>query len=528
MGQPAGVRLSAVAILPVGFLVFIALAAIVGKILGRLGEKELLSNRRFELHSNGMEYEHWTRPSDSSSNAGRVVLTQTVDTPFAGVRGNWRIVATLRVTAPSARVVYSVDGETRGGWKQLDQREVVAGSSTTKLVLEPRPLSHISVPPDRLRVTVDVVTSPGTSINLHTASLRTARAGAFNSLNPPTWRELIGISLGLALLAAASLNVFLKRWRSSSPSRTALINGAFLLVSGACTLIALEIVTRTLLVFPDSMATTRVSELWWAKHWSPMNEFGIRDVSHPPASVGAKKILFVVGDSFAAGHGIARFEDTFHQHLARQLGDAWEVVVIAKPGLSTRDELDALNAYPLKPDAIIVAHVWNDVNSALATHGVQIPGKPAMIPALRPVILRSYFLDFVYWRVSGLRTPMRSYLDIVLSAYRDGAIWEAHAKDLSKFSDYAQRVDALLLVAAFPALEDIEASRLTSSRVAEHFGALGVPAIDFAEVFAGDDPRAITVNPFDSHPNEAAHARIAKELSERLTELLGENPPTQN
>lgn len=506
----------AVVIVATGCCVLALAVVVIGRLGSRLFEQELLSNRTFAPFPNSAGYEHWTDTSDD-----RVVrLSQTVDAPFLGKRGNWRIVSTLHVAAPGASVAYAIEGNTHGEWTLLDRREIPSGMKRAKIVLEPRPLSPITVPPDQLRVRIEIVAPKKPTLDQLTASLRTGPAGIFNSLNPPTWTELAGLAVFL-LIATASIAFFFARgWRTPSPLRLATINCCLLASSAAFTLIALEAVTRIVLVFPDSMATTRVSELWWARHWTPLNALGYRDIPHAEQSENNAKILFVVGDSFAAGHGIARFEDTFHQHLARDLGDGWDVVVIAKPGMSTRDELDAIAAYPLKPDAIILAHVWNDVNSALQAHGIAIPGKTVMPSALRPIVPRSYFLDFVYWRMRGLRAPMRSYLDLILSVYEDGELWETHKADLGEFVEFAQEHSAPLLVAAFPALEDVQGSRTTSARVADYFRTRSIPVIDFAEVFADADPRDITVNRFDSHPNEAAHERIADILYPELQQLL--------
>lgn len=519
-----------------GATVLFALVAVVGKFVSRFGETELIANQAFQVQSEPSTVDGWSLPDNVKIEAGNLGtafssptdsfnITQTVPTSFNGERANWRMVSDLQFRGETARIAYMLESGTQGHWKQLDRREAAPESRLTRLSLEPRVLSTVNDPPEQLRLTISIAAPPNTPVLLQHASLRTDRAGVFNSFNPPTWGELIGIIVALSVVNGILVFTFSKRWRTSSPFRSAVINITLLINSAVYTLIALEIVMRTFFVFSDSMATTRVSELWWSRYWKPINEFGFRDVSHTPETIKDKKLLFVIGDSFTAGHGIANFEDTFHQRLAKKLGPGWEVIVMAKPGMSTRDELAVLAGFPFKPDAVIVAHVWNDVNSALFAHGIAIPGKPAMTPALRPIVLRSYFLDFVYWRIRGLKAPMRSYLDLILSAYKDGELWNTHAQDLLSFQQYAQVKGTRLLVIAFPALEDIEGSRVTSARVVEFFRAKDVPAIDFAEVFAGQDPSAITVNRFDSHPNEAAHARIADEVYKQLEELLSKPAP---
>ena len=45
------------------------------------------------------------------------------------------------------------------------------------------------------------------------------------------------------------------------------------------------------------------------KYWKPINSYGYRDIEH--VNLKEKKLPFVVGDSFVAGHGIKNYKDLF-------------------------------------------------------------------------------------------------------------------------------------------------------------------------------------------------------------------------
>ena len=88
------------------------------------------------------------------------------------------------------------------------------------------------------------------------------------------------------------------------------------------TLIVLESFFRAFVVYPDGFSYTLASQKRLAEYWKPINSFGYRDIEHDLSSLGSKKILFVVGDSFVAGQGIDNPRDRFSDVLAAQLGDA--------------------------------------------------------------------------------------------------------------------------------------------------------------------------------------------------------------
>ena len=103
------------------------------------------------------------------------------------------------------------------------------------------------------------------------------------------------------------------------------------------------------------------SQRWFEKNWK-VNSLGYRDIEHD--SYDNRQIIFVVGDSFVAGHGIARPGDRFSDLLQKRLGDRYVVVNIAQNGWNTPEEYQAIISYPRKPNRIILSYFINDITDA--------------------------------------------------------------------------------------------------------------------------------------------------------------------
>ena len=99
---------------------------------------------------------------------------------------------------------------------------------------------------------------------------------------------------------------------------------------------------------------------WFERHWKPVNSLGYRDAEPFPPKPGQKSLV-VLGDSFAAGHGVNRAEDRFSSVAATILGQDWQVFNVAKIGWDTMDETRALKAFPVKPDVVVLAYYLNDI-----------------------------------------------------------------------------------------------------------------------------------------------------------------------
>ena len=99
------------------------------------------------------------------------------------------------------------------------------------------------------------------------------------------------------------------------------------------------------------------------------NRLGYRDRDHPlresPGTSGNPLRIVVLGDSVAAGLGIARTADIFPARLERELhrrGRAAEVLNFGVSGYNTRQEIETLkdDALAFAPDLVLIAYCLND------------------------------------------------------------------------------------------------------------------------------------------------------------------------
>ncbi len=95
------------------------------------------------------------------------------------------------------------------------------------------------------------------------------------------------------------------------------------------------------------------------------NRLGYRDRDHAEARPQGTLRIVVLGDSIAAGYGIARFEETFPALLEQRLreaGLAVEVLNFGVTGYNTEQEVETLRERALifAPDIVLVAYCHND------------------------------------------------------------------------------------------------------------------------------------------------------------------------
>jgi hypothetical protein len=286
---------------------------------------------------------------------------------------------------------------------------------------------------------------------------------------------------------------------------------AFLLWEGAF---------RTVVNQSDGFGLTLVHKRWMERFWKPINRFGYRDANRPDALLARRHRLFVVGDSFVAGHGIRNPADRFPDVAGRSLPDEWVTVIIARPGWNSEDELAALTAYPHRPHLIVLSHYVDDLQSAWLERGLDPEIDLTVSPGwLSYLVDHSYALNFLYWRSVRIAGAQTSYMSFLQRAYADPDVWAAHERTLSKFVEYARVAGAPLLVLVWPGLFAIDASRPLTAKVAAFFAAAGVPSLDLSVHFEGRDPRDLVVNGVDAHPNEAVHREVAGLLVTALRSL---------
>ncbi len=283
----------------------------------------------------------------------------------------------------------------------------------------------------------------------------------------------------------------------------------------------------------DGFGFTLSASNWQNRFGSvPKNSWGMRDVEHNAGSVATKKKLYVVGDSFTAGHGINNHSDRYANIVATELGSDWEMILIAKGGWATRRQLSEFAEVQLaindpvstSSDIVIWQYYLNDIEDAGIAAGIEKPSIYVTAPRLlRPLVDHYHVANFAYWgmfRSFSTRELMGSYLRFITDCFDDSMAWNLHQRELREIVGLAERRSSQqqrrMIVVVYPNLMDISGTRGMSDRVVEYFQSYDITVINMADVLNGRPVEEITVNPFDGHANEAVNRLLAEKLLQEV------------
>ena len=115
-----------------------------------------------------------------------------------------------------------------------------------------------------------------------------------------------------SVLVFVTCYIFRRAWIRKVKLRNLLMNLSLSIFTVMYLVVLLEIVFGTCFVHSDGYGFTLASKRWFQMYWNPINSYGYRDFEHEWED---KKILFILGDSFATGHGIKNISDRFSDKL---------------------------------------------------------------------------------------------------------------------------------------------------------------------------------------------------------------------
>lgn len=262
---------------------------------------------------------------------------------------------------------------------------------------------------------------------------------------------------------------------------------------------------------------TLAARLWFARHWSPpSNSLGFRDVERRE---DGRSDLFVLGDSFVSGVGIADVAERFGERLASALGEHWQVHNLGYNGTDTRGQLEVLARVPFTPEALVLSYYTNDIA------GAGVAAEEGW-PRYRPyrdlgraawLVSRSYTLDYLYWRLP--RADLAAEGRFLAHCYEVPAVVAAHERELEALVAAARARTGVVVALLFPELTAPEASAAFLEPARRVYARLGVPIVEVAPLLADLTPAERVVNENDAHPSAAVHARVAEALASKLREL---------
>lgn len=323
--------------------------------------------------------------------------------------------------------------------------------------------------------------------------------------------------LRLVLLALAAFFaigggvLLLRRARRSRALRGALLAGLSLLL----TLLGLE---AAFMFVPRShnVGYTLASRIWFERYWGAENSLGYRDDEH--VRVPGKQLVFVVGDSFTAGGGIARREQRYSD-LLQQCRPDLHVCNLGKNGADTRAEFDNLQRHPLQPDVLVLQYYPNDIDGAASSQGLRMPPSAPYedLPAVkvRFLVRSSYLLNFIYWLFP--HGDVAGYLGYFGKASADAKVLAQHLQDLTKFIDYAQARRIPLALVVFGVMQDPARSKGLTDRVVALFRQRGAAIVEVGQLIGELSVAQRIVNNQDGHASALVHQRVAEALSRVLT-----------
>ncbi|GAB2524562.1 SGNH/GDSL hydrolase family protein [Spirosoma aerophilum] len=266
---------------------------------------------------------------------------------------------------------------------------------------------------------------------------------------------------------------------------------------------------------------TLASHIWFERHWPPMTG-DYRDT--PKTDTLGKKKVFIVGDSFSAGHGLNTAEERYGNILGEKLGEKQYVTYnLGISGSDTRDEYARLLKFGKTPDILILQYFPNDIEKVAHDHGLIPEGfRPySDLPRfVQSLFMRSYLLNYLYWQFPhGNFAPFDVY---ARTAYGTPAIINDHLGDLTKFITYAKEHNARFYVVMFPFSHNIEKTAQYVKPVVNLFQTNNVPILDVGKLIGDIAPNDRVVGRNDGH----ASAIVNKRVGEALFKLVQSNPGT--
>lgn len=280
----------------------------------------------------------------------------------------------------------------------------------------------------------------------------------------------------------------------------------------------------------DAFNMTNISKRWFRKYIeSQRNQAGWRDRREFSRTVpeGVKRICFL-GDSFTIGHGIRRREDRFSDlvegSLERTRPGEFQVANLGDPGLET-SQIEAIVKSTLDQgyqiDMAIYVFMLNDIEG-------YDPRTQEVIKTLQQVeprfflVSKTYFFNWLYFRFRQATGPGSNYFPHLVESYVTTP-WDGLRRKLVELKSdcLTQNVDFRMVI--FPFLQNLGPGypfhdahlRLVKFCREEH-----IPCLDLEPVLSRHAAETLTVNRFDAHPNERAHAIVAKALEETLLKDL--------
>lgn len=296
-----------------------------------------------------------------------------------------------------------------------------------------------------------------------------------------------------------------------SKAKGLIANVVTLVVPLLVVLVFLEIV---FMYIPQSHegVLSKASQIWWEKYWTPVNAQGYRDKEIEKGT--SKTEVLVIGDSFAAGHGLENLDDRFSDQLESKLGkDQYVVYNLGVSGSDTRDEARRLIEFPVKPDVIVLQYFPNDIEKVAREKGLTLTGAEPYndLKGVGATLVKRFYLpNFVYWQLP--HASFSTFEDFVKTSYTDSTILNAHFRDLDKMLAYRDSSGAKMYAVFVPFLFQLDKSAQYTRPVENYLKSRGVTVVTLTDGIAKIADKERVVGKNDGHAGPAVNALMAERV----------------
>lgn len=339
------------------------------------------------------------------------------------------------------------------------------------------------------------------------------------------WALLAWLAYGLDGAGARAMGAQLSRGRFTGVLVT--LTTLFVLFWGA------EAFLRRFYVTTDGYGFTAMNYWWYQNFYTPtLNSLGYRDDEPLPPDPALTRIA-IVGDSFAAGHGIDDIDQTFPQRLEQMLGPGYDVNTIALSGMDSDVQTARLEGYyqgvaPRRPNVVVLSYYLNDVEYLLRDTERDPRRAFDFVNAGQQPLLASFVLNFfvpnyLYYNLLQFTSPARqtNFAAMLIDSHLDDAVWARHEPNLQAFYDWTAAEGVPLVVLLWPQLGAIDPSAPALARVGGFFAERGATVVDLSERLKAYPAGQIILNRFDAHPSVLANEITAEALLDAVRGVLG-------
>jgi lysophospholipase L1-like esterase len=284
----------------------------------------------------------------------------------------------------------------------------------------------------------------------------------------------------------------------------------------------------------DAFNMTNISKRSFRKYIEAQrNQSGWRDRREFPRTLpeGMRRIAFF-GDSFTIGHGVRRCEDRFSDRVENLLEQArpgkFQVANLADPGLETSQieaRVRAVLEQGYQVDVAVYVFMLNDIEG-------YDPRTQEVIKSLQQaephffLLSQTYFPNWIYFRWRQATGRGGEYFPHLRDSYAE-APWNGLKSKLDELHRDCQSHQVDFRMVIFPFLHNLGPDypfHTAHQKLKKYCDDAHIPVLDLEPILTPHISEGLTVNRFDAHPNERAHAIVAEALKDKLLADLFQKP----